>query len=77
VGINRELTKNILRNRTCKTCERLTGQWRGHNKNWCVLTDSKPELDVCSQWKMKWHDKHAKNQRHKQKIVKKRKAKRK
>jgi len=74
--INRELTKSILRNRTCRTCERLTGRWKGHSRNWCVFSDSEPEFDVCSQWKMKWHDRHAKSQKHKQKVAERRKAKR-
>jgi len=48
--MNKEITKNILRNRTCSTCSRL------YEKAWCPLSDSEPEFGVCSQWEMKRSD---------------------
>ena len=77
-SINRELTKNILRDRTCETCQRGNSYSAraGRNSTFCEINTNKPEFDVCSQWKMKWSDRNTKNWRHKLKIAEKRKAKR-
>jgi len=78
--INNELTKNLLRGRKCKTCQRRQNSTTFHNHRnihlFCELENSKPEFGVCSQWKMEWFDKHAKERKHIQKVAEKRKAKR-
>jgi hypothetical protein len=71
---DKETIKNVLRNRACGNCERH----RSFNSNWqhCALKRYTPEFNVCSQWKMSWSAKATKLNNHREKIAKKRKAKR-
>jgi hypothetical protein len=70
---NRELTKNILRGRSCDSCDRR----RRSPIAWCDVSSSKPIHDVCSQWKMGWRERVEKERKHKINVKQKRKAKKK
>lgn len=72
---NRELTKNVLRSRTCETCGRHSSRFYSQSQH-CELSTKMPEHGVCSQWKMDQHTKFRKQWDHKIKVAKKRKEKR-
>lgn len=75
---NRELTKNVLRGRSCETCERVrANHWNNRdNTRHCALSTKRPEAGVCSQWKMNRNDRFKKQWDHKTNVAKKRKEKR-
>ena len=68
---NRELTKNILRGRTCSTCHRLNNRRVPH----CEICAVRPKENVCSQWKMNNNARFRKQWEHKITVAKKRKSK--
>jgi len=84
---NRELIKNLLKNRNCMFCAR-NGIWswlniaqniskKNNGKKFCEMMNFKPRIGVCSQWKMLYRERRVKDKLHAQEKKEKRKAHRK